>query len=125
MPSLNADPRDYVAVKQIPAPSHVGLKITARTSSPVYTCEKPSRKEVAKTNFERRTFQTTQCGYRSVNYKPYKSVGEVLLDDKELILKALGQLDGENEEEVGLFIIIITRCKDLSSYKDRNLDGCS
>ena len=33
----------------------------------------------------------TRCGYRSVNYKPYQSVGEVYLNEKSLILSALGQ----------------------------------
>ena len=32
-----------------------------------------------------------KCGYRSVIYKPYQPVGEVFLDDRKLILSALGQ----------------------------------
>eukprot|EP00794_Sanderia_malayensis_P012334 gene12334-13608_t len=99
MPSVYADPRDFVSLKQIPIPSHVGLKITARCSTPVYTCQNPSRKDVARENYERRKYQVTQCGYKSVNYKPYKPVGEVFLDDKELILKALGQIDVDDDEQ--------------------------
>lgn len=112
MPSLCNDPREFVAVKQIPTASHVGLKITARCSTPVYTCEKPRRKEVAKDNFERRKFQTTQCGYRSINHKPYKSVGDVVLDDKELILRALGQLDIEGDAEVSMALLCFWHTRD-------------
>ena len=33
----------------------------------------------------------SKCGYRSVIYEPYQPVGEVFLDDRKLILSALGQ----------------------------------
>lgn len=91
MPSNYGNSRDYVAIRPIPSPSHVGLKVTARCSDPVYTCESPSRNEVAKLNYERRNYQINACGYRSVSHKPYKEVGEVILDERELILRALGQ----------------------------------
>ena len=96
--------RDFVAIRPIPSPSHVGLKVTARSSTPVYTCESPSRKEVAKQNYERRDYQTSSCGYRSVNHKPYREVGEVILDERELILRALGQYSGN--EKVGILYIV-------------------
>eukprot|EP00112_Aurelia_sp_Birch-Aquarium-sp1_P024487 Seg778.1 transcript_id=Seg778.1/GoldUCD/mRNA.D3Y31 product="Deleted in malignant brain tumors 1 protein" protein_id=Seg778.1/GoldUCD/D3Y31 len=99
MPADYLDARDYVAIRPMPSPSHVGLKVTTRCSTPVYTCEIPSRKRVAKNNYERRDHQINQCGYRSVNFKPYKEVGEVVLDDRELILRALGQFDGDNISE--------------------------
>ena len=33
----------------------------------------------------------SKCDYRSVIYKPYQPVGEVFLDNRKLILSALGQ----------------------------------
>lgn len=84
------NPRSYIRPIPVPVPAHKGLKITARNAT-VYTCEFPTRKEVAKENYERRKHQITRCGYRSVNYKPYQSVGEVYLDERMLILNSLGQ----------------------------------
>lgn len=84
------NPRSYVRVVALPIPTHKGLKITARNAT-LYTCEFPTRREVAKENYERRKFQMTHCGYRSFNYKPYQSLGEVYLDERSLILDALGQ----------------------------------
>ncbi|EDO45458.1 predicted protein [Nematostella vectensis] len=88
------NPRAYIQSKPLPITSHQGLKITAR-SARVYTCEVPTRREVARENYERRKHQMTKCGYRSVIYKPYQSVGEVFLNDKKLILSALGQQASE------------------------------
>ena len=93
----------------MPTLSHAGLKITARCEKPLYTCEYPTRKQVAKENYERRLHQMTQCGYKSVNYKPYKSVGEVILDDKELILKSLGQLNDLDNDEVMASLQILSK----------------
>ena len=42
-------------------------------------------------NYERRRHQMSKCDYRSVIYKPYQPVGEVFLDNRKLILSALGQ----------------------------------
>ena len=86
----NENPRSYVRPMALPIPTHKGLKITARNAT-VYTCEFPTRREVAKENYERRKNQMTRCGYRSVNYKPYQSVGDLHLDERLLILSALGQ----------------------------------
>eukprot|EP00795_Rhopilema_esculentum_P008756 gene8756-14782_t len=98
MPADFNDVREYVGIKPMPTSSHVGLRITARCSTPVYTCESPARPEVVKQNYDRRRHQISSCGYRSVNFKPYKEVGEVILNEKELILKSLGQGITENTE---------------------------
>ena len=98
MPADFNDVREYVGIKPMPTPSHVGLRITARCSTPVYTCESPTRPEVVKQNYDRRRHQISSCGYRSVNFKPYKEIGEVILNEKELILKSLGQGNTENTE---------------------------
>lgn len=42
----------------------------------------------------------SKCGYRSVIYKPYQTVGEVFLDDRKLILSALGQKQTEQDNQV-------------------------
>lgn len=93
------NPRSYIRPVPLPIPSHQGLKITARHAK-IYTCEVPTRKEVAKENYERRRHQMSKCGYRSVIYKPYQPVGEVYLDDKKLILSALGQEQSEQDNLV-------------------------
>lgn len=93
------NPRSYVRPVALPIPSHQGIKITARNSK-IYTCEVPTRKEVARENYERRRHQMSKCGYRSVIYKPYQPVGEVYLDDKKLILSALGQEQTEQDNQV-------------------------
>ena len=93
------NPRSYIRPVPLPIPSHQGLKITARNAKN-YTCEVPTRKEVARENYERRRHQMNKCGYRSVIYKPYQPVGEVFLDDKKLILSALGQEQTEQDNQV-------------------------
>lgn len=109
------NPRTFVRPKPIPVPPHRGLKITARNST-IYTCEIPSRKQVAHENYTRRTHQMTKCGYRSVNYKPYQSIGDVILDDKKLILTALGQ-DGDQITQVILnFIFIFMTLRRVNEY---------
>ena len=93
------NPRSYIRPVPLPIPSHQGLKITARNAK-FYTCEVPTRKEVARENYERRRHQMSKCGYRSVIYKPYQPVGEVFLDDRKLILSALGQEQTEQDNQV-------------------------
>lgn len=93
----NENPRSYIRPVALPIPSHQGLKITARNAK-IYTCEVPTRTEVAQQNFERRRHQMSKCGYRSVIYKPYQPVGEVYLDDKKLILSALGQEQTDQDQ---------------------------
>ena len=95
-----SDPRQYVTIQQIPYTSHVGLKITSRSSTPNYTCEYPQRSVVAKHNYARRKFQLSQCGYKSELTKPYQEVGNVALDSKQLILTTLGQEELVKKKEV-------------------------
>ena len=88
------DPRSYISSQPVSRISHKGLRVSAR-SSVVYTCSLPHRPEVAKQNHARRNYQMQKCGYNSVTYKPYKTLGKVFLDDKNLILVALGQKEDE------------------------------
>ena len=97
------NPRSYVRPVPLPIPSHQGLKITARNAK-IYTCEVPTRREVARENYERRRHQMSKCGYRSVIYKPYQPIGEVYLDDKKLILSALGQEQTEQDDQARLIV---------------------
>lgn len=101
------NPRSYIRPVPLPIPSHQGLKITTRNAK-IYTCEVPARKEVARENHERRRHQINKCGYRSVNYKPYQPVGEVYLDDKKLILSALGQEQTAQVEQVSCIMKLMS-----------------
>ena len=92
------DPRigpdfDYSFVEPVPLPipSQKGLKIQAR-SAVVYNPALPSRDDVRRENYSRRLQQSQQQGFSSVNFKPYKGIGDPFyLDQKKLILHALGQ----------------------------------
>lgn len=86
------DPRSYIELKPVSGISHKGLPIAARSAT-VYTCNVPDRQQIAKENYSRRNYQMKKCGYSSVSYKPYESVGKVFLDNKNLILVALEQKD--------------------------------
>ena len=90
------DLRSYISSKPVSGISHKGLRVSAR-SSVVYTCSVPDRREVAKQNYTRRNYQMQKCGYNSVSYKPYKTLGKVFLDDKNLILVALGQKEDQTD----------------------------
>ncbi|XP_054753322.2 coiled-coil domain-containing protein 60-like isoform X1 [Lytechinus pictus] len=82
--------------KPLPLKSHQGLQILARSSSH-YNCASPSREDVFLDNYARRTKQLNEQGYNSVNYKPYQLLGgPVVLDEKQLILSALGQSKRDN-----------------------------
>ncbi|CAB4000355.1 Hypothetical predicted protein, partial [Paramuricea clavata] len=100
------DPRSYVASKPVSGISHKGLHVSAR-SALVYTCSLPDRRAVAKQNYARRNYQMQKCGYNSVSYKPYKTLGKVFVNDKKMILVALGQKDDEinGSENVDLRVI--------------------
>ena len=92
MPS-HRDPRSYV--KQVPLPigSQKGLRIQAR-GDVVYNPTLPTRKDVREDNYSRRAMQMNQQGFRSVPHKPYQGIGDPFyLDQKKLILHALGQWD--------------------------------
>eukprot|EP00058_Branchiostoma_floridae_P021850 XP_002607340.1 hypothetical protein BRAFLDRAFT_69750 [Branchiostoma floridae] len=86
------DPRAYVQVKPLPIPTQKGLKLQARSET-VYNPTTPTREEVFRENYGRRLRQTTRQGYRSRIDKPYQELGgPVHLDERKLILSALGQL---------------------------------
>ena len=76
------NPRSHIQPLPLPIPSNQDLQITARNAK-FHTCEDPTRKEVARENYERRRHQMSKSGYRSVIYKPYQPVGEVFLDNFE------------------------------------------
>ena len=97
--------RDIIDIKPLPTPSCIGEKVSARSST---TYISPSmKKDQWKNNHERRTRQVSECGYRSVPYRPYQPVGEMCLDEKQLILSALGQ----THDQVGLHPVnIIEKC---------------
>ena len=95
------NPRSHIQPLPLPIPSNQDLQITARNAK-FYTCEDPTRKEVARENYERRRHQMSKCGYRSVIYKPYQPVGEVVLDDRKLIFSALRQEQTEQNNQAYL-----------------------
>ena len=87
------DPKTFIQPKAPPIPTHQGLRIQARSDTH-YNCETPAREEVFLDNYVRRQRQKNEQGYNSPNWKPYQMLGEPMhLDDKKLILHALGQLD--------------------------------
>ena len=93
------DPRSYVSVAPLPIGSQKGLKIQAR-SIEVYNPAEPSRDHVRKENFIRRSNQISSMGFRSANHRPYHGIGDPFyLEEKKLILHALGQWDEVRERE--------------------------
>lgn len=103
--------RDIIDIKPLPTPSCIGEKVSVRNST---TYISPSlKKDQWKNNHERRTRQVTECGYRSVPYRPYQPVGEMCLDEKQLILSALGQT---HDEVCRCQALIIEKC--LLCYAD-------
>ena len=99
------DPKQFVSIKPIPYPSHVGLKITSRSSKPKYSCEYPGRSTIAKENYARHKYQLTECGYKSPINKPYQEVGDVCLDSKKLILNTLQQLEVTESDAVIIIFV--------------------
>ncbi|XP_077869355.1 coiled-coil domain-containing protein 60-like [Saccoglossus kowalevskii] len=98
MAPKNQEPRKYIQPIPLPIPSHQGLLIQARSDS-VYNCTHPTRNQVFRDNYARRQRQMREQGYNAISYKPYRCVGEPFyLDEKKIILHALGQL--ENEEDL-------------------------
>lgn len=91
------DPRSYISVTPLPIGPQKGLKIQAR-SIDVYNPTDPSRDEVRKLNFARRSAQLSGQGFQSANHKPYHGIGDPFyLDEKKLILHALGQWDATQD----------------------------
>ena len=95
------NPRSHIQPVPLPIPSNQDLQITAGNAK-FHTCEVPTRKEVARENYERRKHQMSKCSYRSVIYKPYQPVEDVFLDDRKLILSALGQEQTEQNNQAYL-----------------------
>ena len=51
------------------------------------------RPQIARANYSRRRYQYKECGYKSPITKPYQELGEVILDDKQLVLNTLGRTE--------------------------------
>ena len=85
------DPRNFVSQVPLPIPSHRGIPIQAR-SDVIYNAKVPTREEVRKQNYRRRSEQLSHKGFWSFNFRPYEAIGDpIYLDDKRLILCSLGQ----------------------------------
>ena len=85
------NPRSHIQPVPLPIPSQIPH---LRSSSQKESCDCE--------NYKRRRHQMSKCGYRSVIYKPYQPVGEVFLDDRKLILSALGQEQTEHNNQAYL-----------------------
>lgn len=89
---------DKTEVQWISKPFQVGsehknVKIQARSNTVFNPCL-PTRDVIREENYLRRRRQMTEQGFRSVNYKPYKGIGDPFyLEYDKLVLLALGQLD--------------------------------
>ena len=85
------NPRSHIQPVPLPIPSQIPH---LRSSNQEGSCDWE--------NYKRRIHQMSKCGYRSVIYKPYQPVGEVFLDDRKLILSALGQEQTEQNNQAYL-----------------------
>ncbi|XP_050406431.1 uncharacterized protein LOC126821884 isoform X1 [Patella vulgata] len=91
------DPRSYIQRVALPISPQKGLKIQARCST-VYNPVTPTREVVRKVNYRRRQEQLHTQGFNALNHKPYKGIGDPFyLDEKRLVLSALGQLDDSDD----------------------------
>ena len=45
----------------------------------------------------RRSIQFTQCGFHCVAHQPYQDVGQVILDDRRLLLEGLGHASKDEQ----------------------------
>ncbi|XP_069106802.1 coiled-coil domain-containing protein 60-like isoform X2 [Argopecten irradians] len=87
------DPRSYIKAQRLPLPSHVGSKIETRGTSD-YRAASPMRIEVRNENYFRRLQQMRTMGFNAVKHEAYIGIGDPFyLDEKKLILNALGQLE--------------------------------
>ena len=87
------DPRSYVKPLPLPISSQKGLRIQARSEN-VYNPYFPIRDDVRKENYKRRLEQKAKQGFKAPIDKKYIGIGYPLyLDQKKLILHALGQWD--------------------------------
>ena len=90
------DSKQFVSIKLIPYPGHVGLMITSQSPKPKYSCKHPAESAIAKKNYDnyaRWKNYITECGYKSPITKSYQEVSNVGLDSKKLILNTLQQLE--------------------------------
>ncbi|XP_021378214.1 coiled-coil domain-containing protein 60-like isoform X2 [Mizuhopecten yessoensis] len=93
------DPRSYVKAQRLPLPSHVGSRIETRGTSD-YRAAQPMRIEVRNENYFRRLEQMKTMGFNAVKHEAYIGIGDPFyLDEKKLILNALGQLEESKDME--------------------------
>ena len=85
------NPRSHIQPVPLPIPSQIPH---LPSSTQEGSCEWE--------NYKGRRHQMCKCGYRSEIYKPYQPVGEVFLDDRKLILSALGQEQTEQNNQAYL-----------------------
>ncbi|ESP03396.1 hypothetical protein LOTGIDRAFT_237703 [Lottia gigantea] len=91
------DPRAYVNRQPLPIASQKGLKLQARCDT-VYNPIHPSRDIVRSANYRRRQEQLVTQGFNALNYRPYVGIGDPFyLDEKRLVLSALGQWEESDE----------------------------
>ncbi|XP_033726539.1 coiled-coil domain-containing protein 60-like isoform X2 [Pecten maximus] len=93
------DPRSYIKAQRLPLPSHVGSKIETRGTSD-YRAASPMRIEVRNDNYFRRLQQMKTMGFNAVKHEAYIGIGDPFyLDERKLILNALGQLEESKDME--------------------------
>ncbi|XP_067938208.1 coiled-coil domain-containing protein 60-like isoform X2 [Watersipora subatra] len=98
-------PQELSYITQIPLPIEDisrEAKIKARCMGRMTILEpsKPTRDEVRKINYDRRTDQINNQGFVSLKQRPYRAIGHpVYIDNKKLITDALGLPHQENEYE--------------------------
>ena len=95
MPAVKdpSHPRAFVKALPLPIDPQKGVKLQRRDSTYINP-ELPTRDEIRRSNYERRQQQMATMGFKSVSHKPYVGIGDPFhLDQKKLILHALGQLD--------------------------------
>lgn len=81
---------DLIAIAPLPSGEYDGEKVIARTDQN-YEQLRPSRDEVRRANYERRREQLSRQGFHSASTRPYRELGEVELNERRLLLKAVGQ----------------------------------
>ena len=71
----------YACIHSLPDPSFsVEMTLASGTNTYMYLIH-PHRRKV----------QQTSCGFHGAGHQPYQDVGQVVLDDRTLILEGLGQ----------------------------------
>lgn len=112
-PRKNQLPLVVLRSEPVPSPKHIAGEVTGRTSS-TFTCSQPKRNNVWKENYDRfvrwiwskqhlctlhrlfdthrRRSQLSDGGFHCPPSSSYQEIGNVVMDDKDLILHALGQV---------------------------------